>query len=280
MNRTKKTRFKQEPNQLKRSPASDHSGKGIAPGRVDNRSAAAHQHQLMTNIDNSSHAIAQRYTQAQSESSQVMALQRQQIETAFGHSVQRLEAGEEEELLQGKLETVQRQAEMEDEELLQGRFDTAQRVDEEELLQGKFDTAQRQGGLEDEELLQGKTVASTNTSQLQKEDAAHGNSTGLPDSLKAGIESLSGMDISDVQVHRNSSKPAQLNALAYAQGHDIHLGPGQEKHLPHEAWHVVQQREGRVRPTMEVSGRPINDDASLEREADMMGEKAMQYKEP
>ena len=25
---------------------------------------------------------------------------------------------------------------------------------------------------------------------------------------------------------------------------DIHLGPGQEKHLPHEAWHVVQQKQG------------------------------------
>ena len=30
------------------------------------------------------------------------------------------------------------------------------------------------------------------------------------------------------------------DALAYAQGSDIHLAPGQEQHLPHEAWHVVQ----------------------------------------
>ena len=43
----------------------------------------------------------------------------------------------------------------------------------------------------------------------------------------------------DVNVHYNSNKPAQLQAHAYAQGTDIHLGPGQEKHLPHEAWHVV-----------------------------------------
>ena len=34
-----------------------------------------------------------------------------------------------------------------------------------------------------------------------------------------------------VKVHYNSSQPAQLNALAYAQGSDIHIGPGQEKHL-------------------------------------------------
>ncbi|HET7795918.1 MAG TPA: DUF4157 domain-containing protein, partial [Rhizobacter sp.] len=68
------------------------------------------------------------------------------------------------------------------------------------------------------------------------------NRTGMPDTLKAGIESLSGQDMSDVRVHRNSDKPGQLNALAYAQGNDIHLAPGQEQHLPHEAWHVVQQR--------------------------------------
>ncbi|MEM7041075.1 MAG: DUF4157 domain-containing protein [Bacteroidota bacterium] len=36
-------------------------------------------------------------------------------------------------------------------------------------------------------------------------------------------------------------------AHAYDQGTDIHIGPGQEKHLPHEAWHVVQQKQGRVR---------------------------------
>jgi hypothetical protein len=25
---------------------------------------------------------------------------------------------------------------------------------------------------------------------------------------------------------------------------DIHIGPGQEKHLAHEAWHTVQQKQG------------------------------------
>lgn len=74
------------------------------------------------------------------------------------------------------------------------------------------------------------------------------NKTGIPEGLKAGLENLSGMDLSDVKIHYNSSKPAALNALAYAQGADIHIGPGQEKHLPHEAWHVVQQKQGRVSP--------------------------------
>lgn len=104
----------------------------------------------------------------------------------------------------------------------------------------------------------------------QEQDKPIPNRTGMPDRLKAGIESLSGIDMSDVQVHGNSDKPAQLNALAYTQGNQIHLGPGQTKHLPHEAWHVVQQKQGRVRATKMLNGVGINDDQSLENEADMM----------
>ena len=75
------------------------------------------------------------------------------------------------------------------------------------------------------------------------------NNKGLPEQLKSGIESLSGMSLDNVKVHYNSSKPAQLNAHAYTQGTEIHLAPGQERHLAHEAWHVVQQAQGRVSPT-------------------------------
>ena len=100
------------------------------------------------------------------------------------------------------------------------------------------------------------------------------NDTALPDHLKAGIESLSGMSMDDVKVHRHSTKPAQLQARAYAQGNDIYLGSGQEQHLPHEAWHVVQQKQGRVKPTAHFKGEHINDDEALEHEADSMGAKA------
>jgi len=103
------------------------------------------------------------------------------------------------------------------------------------------------------------------------------NNTGLPDQLKSGIESLSGIDMSDTRVHYNSSAPAQLQAHAFAQGNNIHIAPGQEQHLPHEAWHVVQQKQGRVNATKQLKGKTaINDDAGLEREADIMGAKAMQ----
>ncbi len=98
------------------------------------------------------------------------------------------------------------------------------------------------------------------------------NHTGLPDPLKSGVESLSGLSMDDVKVHYNSPQPAQLHAHAYAQGNQIHIAPGQEQHLPHEAWHVVQQKQGRVKPTMQLKGKVnINDDAGLEKEADVMG---------
>ena len=112
----------------------------------------------------------------------------------------------------------------------------------------------------------------TTSIQLKK------NETGLPDNLKSSMESLSGISLSDVKVHRNSDKPAQLQAHAYAQGTDIHLGPGQEKHLPHELAHVVQQKEGRVKPTVQLKGNNnVNDDPSLEKEADVMGAQAQNF---
>ena len=112
----------------------------------------------------------------------------------------------------------------------------------------------------------------------QREEAPRPNNTGMPDNLKAGIESLSGFSMDDVRVHYNSSKPATVQALAYTQGTDIHVAPGQEKHLPHEAWHVAQQMAGRVSPTTNINGMPVNDNAGLEHEADVMGEKAVQCK--
>lgn len=115
--------------------------------------------------------------------------------------------------------------------------------------------------------------------QCETQDSHKPNNTGLPDQLKSGIESLSGMSMDHVKVHYNSSQPAQLNALAYAQGSDIHIGAGQEQHLPHEAWHIVQQAQGRVKPTMQMKeGVPVNDDAGLEHEADVMGARALQTK--
>lgn len=118
---------------------------------------------------------------------------------------------------------------------------------------------------------QNKSPSPVKNSSLKK------NNGGLPDDLKAGIERLSGYSMADVKVHYNSPKPIQLNAHAYAQGTDIHIASGQEQHLPHEAWHVVQQKQHRVKPGLPMkAGIAINDESELEKEADIMGEKALQ----
>ncbi|MEG4230789.1 DUF4157 domain-containing protein [Microcoleus sp. Pol11C3] len=122
-------------------------------------------------------------------------------------------------------------------------------------------------------VIQGKGEKTENSQVLS--EVPYPNQTGLPDRLKAGIEILSGYFIDDVRVHYNSDKPAQLQAHAYAQGTEIHLGAGQEKHLPHEVWHVVQQKQGRVQPTVQAHGANINDAPSMEQEADVMGQKAL-----
>jgi Domain of unknown function (DUF4157) len=73
-----------------------------------------------------------------------------------------------------------------------------------------------------------------------------------------------------------------MGALAYTQGTDIHFAPGQyqpESHsgkerIGHELAHVVQQSQGRVAATTQAKAVDINDDSSLEREADEMGARA------
>lgn len=246
---------------------------------VDNRPEAMAQRKMqevvdhrpqdsrLARIDHSPHQVAQRH----------------QIARLFGLPMQRQEGLEgEARQMTAEAALMQRQPELEEEELLQGKFATGQRqedLEEDELIQGKFKSVQRQGPEEDE-LLQGKFAPKVTPTPFKGASGQQEYTTGLPDNLKAGIAHLSGLSMADVNVHYNSSQPAQLQALAYTQGTDIHAGPGQEKHLPHEAWHVVQQKQGRAQPTLQVKGVPINDDKGLEQEADVMGTKALQMRRP
>jgi hypothetical protein len=132
---------------------------------------------------------------------------------------------------------------------------------------------QQSEAINDSPVTQAKALVTT-----QREAApVQRNNTGLPDNLKSGMENLSGMSLDHVKVHYNSAKPAAVQAHAYAQGSDIHLGSGQEKHLPHELGHVVQQAQGRVKPTTSIGGMAVNDNAGLESEADVMGAKALRH---
>jgi hypothetical protein len=134
------------------------------------------------------------------------------------------------------------------------------------------------------QLIEGSTIQAqgdTTGNSPESSVEAPANKSGLPEALKAGIENLSGYSFDKIRVHYNSPRPARLQALAYAQGTAIHVAPGQEKHLSHEAWHIVQQMQGRVRPTMQINGEvKANDANDLEREADFMGAKASEFASP
>ena len=90
-------------------------------------------------------------------------------------------------------------------------------------------------------------------------------------------------DFSGVRVHPNSPAAPAVGALAYTQGTDIHFAPGQfspntlpgQRLLGHELAHVQQQSQGRVTPTTEINGLPVNDSPALEEEADRLGSRAM-----
>lgn len=145
------------------------------------------------------------------------------------------------------------------------------------MMQQKYQPGKKQAGTVQAAANRvGKNSEPVNDNRVVKPIQKKMNATGLPDNLKSGIENLSGISMDGVKVHYNSGKPAGLNAHAYAQGTDIHIATGQEKHLPHEAWHVVQQAQGRVKPTRQLKGKVgINDDKHLEMEADIMGAKAL-----
>ena len=163
-------------------------------------------------------------------------------------------------------------------EAMQKAADLSPRVSQLRGLQRRLNDAPRAKGL-----AAAQAVAGAAQRQEMEEEYVQGkfatvqraaNRTGMPDSLKSGLEQLSGADMSGVRVHFNSPEPARVNAHAFTQGQDIHVAPRQEKHLAHEGWHVAQQMAGRVKPTTEVGGIAINDDPGLEREADAMGARA------
>ncbi|WP_216595326.1 eCIS core domain-containing protein [Chromobacterium subtsugae] len=148
-----------------------------------------------------------------------------------------------------------------------------------------MEQAQKRTGQMKERVVQGRKVPRNEVLMGRAEDGGvdHGvpgrqrlNQTGLPERLKAGVEYLSGYAMDDVRVHYNSGRPTQLKASAFAQGMEIHIAPGQESLLPHEVWHVVQNLQKRVHVRgVERSGEQVNDDKSLEMEADEMGERSL-----
>lgn len=150
---------------------------------------------------------------------------------------------------------------------------------EEEELQMKRDPqapAQRAELPDEEEEMQMKSAEGAGSG-----GRTAGRPNGIPEGVLQKMEVSFGTSFADVNVHVGS-EAAEVGALAFTQGNDIHFAPGQynpesrsgQELLGHELAHVVQQREGRVRANGEVNGVPLNDDPSLEAEADRLGKKA------
>ena len=103
----------------------------------------------------------------------------------------------------------------------------------------------------------------------------------MPADVQAKMERSFGRDFSATRIHEGAHA-AELGAVAYAQGTDIHFAPGHydphslrgQELLGHELAHVVQQSQGRVQSTVQMKGQGVNTDPSLEREADEMGARA------
>jgi hypothetical protein len=102
----------------------------------------------------------------------------------------------------------------------------------------------------------------------------------LPDAVRTKMEAAFSADFSDVRVHIGR-EASSLGAIAYTWGTNIHFAPGQyspntlqgQKLLGHELWHVVQQKNGRVKNPF-GGGVAVVQDHALEAEADRMGIKA------
>lgn len=97
-------------------------------------------------------------------------------------------------------------------------------------------------------------------------DSAQASPKRLPEPWKTRAETVSKLNLDDVRIYYDSAKPSEYGALAYARKNEIHMGPGTAERVPHELWHIVQQRQGRV--AAHGSNPPANEDRVLEQEAD------------
>lgn len=200
---------------------------------------------------------------------------------------------EEEEQIQTEVTPFQLQEEEEEAQLQTGT--TALQEEEEENIQMKAALGAPQhiqgcgcsacaGGAEAAVQQKKKTEQHLDDNEETTTNASEGTKTKMPQGMQMKMETALGSDFSNVNIHVNSEKASQIGALAYTQGSDIHFAKGQyapessrgQELLGHELTHIVQQREGKVQPTTEVKGMPVNDSHSLEQEADVMGRKAAQ----
>ncbi len=160
--------------------------------------------------------------------------------------------------------------------------------EEEEPLQRKGPVPLQFHAEEEEELpMQRKGPVSSisdDSGELSQSDSS--SSDKMPPLVQRKMEASFSEDFSNVNIHKNSAQSTDMDAHAFTQGNDIHFAPGQynpesqqgQELLGHELTHIVQQWSGVVKPTTQMKGVGVNDDATLENEADVMGKKAAEGK--
>ena len=152
-------------------------------------------------------------------------------------------------------------------------FKDSNSTDKTSPIQGKFNDSQKS---ED---------ASSNERMLNKNSSPGSGPNSLPSGRNDILNSMGDAfqsNFSDVNIHENSSQAENLGAEAFTQGSDVHFAPGRfqpdtsegKELLGHELTHVLQQKEGRVTGNKNIQGFNVNDNAGLEKEADVMGARA------
>lgn len=90
------------------------------------------------------------------------------------------------------------------------------------------------------------------------------------------VRSMEHGAVDNVRVHNNSARAAEFFGRSFTHRSDPHFPrPLEEDRIPHEAWHAVQPRLGRVRPTVQLklAVGPAND--HYEQEADRVAASVM-----
>jgi ribosomal protein S18 acetylase RimI-like enzyme len=136
-------------------------------------------------------------------------------------------------------------------------------------------------------LSQSQRLAKSDRSLFQRTGIVTNGGRTIPAPLRTKMESAFNTSFANVKVHEGNHV-SSVGAIAYTQGNHVHFAPGQfnpetragQALLGHELAHVVQQQQGRVKATTQINGLPVNDQATLEQEADILGQKAAQMKAP
>ena len=87
------------------------------------------------------------------------------------------------------------------------------------------------------------------------------------------VSALTGVDVSDTKVHRDSELPAQVGAKAMAVGDTVFFGKGQDsaETMGHELAHIAQNKTGNA-PQVQASGLEVTAaNSSYEDYADSVG---------